>query len=166
MERFLDGEFESTLAPANVEVVALLESEADETALYDRHFAELFERYQRQARTFERAGAMAPTLAARSLSMALAGTDDAHDREFAGAAARYRTAMLTTLNSELAPSGRFNTFDYMRGRDLWEKVPPFDYDVPTARWALSQARGASGRWPRGCGHAIAAAWSVSSMRLE
>ena len=33
MERFLDGEFESTMAPANVEVVALLESEADETAL-------------------------------------------------------------------------------------------------------------------------------------
>ena len=46
MERFLDGEFESTMAPANVEVVALLESEADETALYDRHFAELFERYR------------------------------------------------------------------------------------------------------------------------
>ena len=46
MERFLDGEFESTMAPANVEVVALLESEADETALYDRSFAELFQRYR------------------------------------------------------------------------------------------------------------------------
>jgi len=33
-----------------VEVVALLESEADETALYDRRFAELFERYGRQCR--------------------------------------------------------------------------------------------------------------------
>ena len=138
MERFLDGEFESTMAPSNVEVVALLESEADETALYDRRFTELFQRYQRQARSFERVGAMAPTLAARSLSMALAGTDEAHDREFAAAAARYRTAMLTTLNGELASSGRFNTFDYTRGRDLWEKVPPFDYDVPSARWALSQ----------------------------
>ena len=137
MERFLDGEFESTLAPSNVEVVALLESEADETALYDRRFAELFERYGRQARSFERIGAVAPTLAARSLSMAFAGTDEAHDREFAAAASRYRTAMLTTLNGELASSGRFNTFDYTRGRDLWEKVPPFDYDVPTARWALS-----------------------------
>ena len=46
MERFLDGEFESTMAPSNVEVVALLESEADETALYDRKFAELFQRYR------------------------------------------------------------------------------------------------------------------------
>ena len=70
--------------------------------------------------------------------MALAGTDAAHDREFAAAAARYRAAMLTTLNSELASSGRVNTFDYTRGRDLWEKVPPFDYDVPSARWAVSQ----------------------------
>jgi len=167
MQRFLDGEFESTMAPSNVEVVALLESEADETALYDRRFTELFQRYQRQARSFERVGAIAPTLAARSLSMALAGTDEAHDREFAAAAARYRTAMLTTLNGELASSGRFNTFDYTRGRDLWEKVPPFDYDVPSARWALSQASwSASALVAWLLAISIAAAWSVSSMRLE
>jgi ABC-2 type transport system permease protein len=167
MERFLDGAFESTMAPSNVEVMALLESEADETALYDRRFAELFARYRRQARSVERAGALAPTLAARSLSMALAGTDDAHDREFAAAAARYRAAMLTTLNGELASSGRFNTFDYTRGRDLWARVPPFDYAVPTARWALSQAAwsaSALAAWLVAV--AIAAAWSVSSMRLE
>ena len=167
MERFLDGEFESTMAPANVEVVALLESEADETALYDRRFAELFARHEQQARSYERAGVIAPTLAARTLSMALAGTDDAHDREFAAAAARYRTAMLTTLNSELASSGRLNTFDYTRGRALWEQVPPFDYDVPSAGWAMSQrawSAGVLGAWLLAA--AIAATWSVSSMRLD
>jgi ABC-2 type transport system permease protein len=167
MQRFLDGEFDATMAPANVEVMALLESEADETALYDRRFAELFERYREQADTFERAGLVAPTLAARSLSMALAGTDAAHDREFAAAAARYRAAMLTTLNSELASSGRVNTFDYTRGRDLWEKVPPFDYDVPAAQWALSQtawSAGALAAWL--IATTVAAAWSVASMRLE
>jgi ABC-2 type transport system permease protein len=167
MTRFLDGEFESTMAPANVEVVALLESEADETALYDRRFAELFERYRRQTRSFERVGAIAPTLAARLLSMAFAGTDDAHDREFSAAASNYRAAMLATLNGELASSGRFNTFDYTRGRDLWEKVPPFDYDAPAARWALARAS-----WSAGALAAwlvvvvIAASRSVSSMRLE
>lgn len=167
MERFLDGEFESTMAPANVEVVALLESEAEETALYDRHFAGLFERYERQARAYERAGVVSPTLSARMLSMALAGTDEAHDREFAAAAARYRTAMLTTLNSELAASGRLNTFDYVRGRDLWEKVPPFDYDVPGMRWALSQRAWSVlvlALWLVAV--SAAAVWSVSSMRLE
>lgn len=167
MERFLEGEFASTMAPSNVEVVALLESEADETALYDRKFAELFRRSEQQARSYERAGVIAPTLAARALSMALAGTDDAHDREFAAAAARYRTAMLTTLNGELASSGRFNTFDYTRGRDLWEKVPPFDYDVPSAGWAISQrawSAGVLGAWLLAT--AIAAIFSVSSMRLE
>jgi ABC-2 type transport system permease protein len=167
MERFLDGEFASTMAPSNVEVVALLESEADETALYDRKFKELFARYEQQARSYERAGAIAPTIAARTLSMALAGTDEAHDREFAAAAARYRTAMLTTLNSELASSGRFNTFDYTRGRDLWEKVPAFDYDPPSAGWAISQrawSAGVLGAWLLAA--AIAATWSVSSMRLE
>ena len=75
--------------------------------------------------------------------------------------------MLTTLNGELASSGRFNTFDYTRGRDLWEKVPPFDYDVPSARWAVSQvawSAGALAAWLAAI--ALAAAWSVSSMRLE
>ena len=167
MTRFLDGEFESTMAPANVDVMALLESEADETALYDRRFAELFQRYERQAESYERAGVLAPTLAARALSMAFAGTDEAHDGEFAAAASRYRRAMLATLNGELASSGRFNTFDYTRGRELWEKVPPFDYDVPSARWALSQrawSAGALAAWLAAVG--IAAVWSVSSMRLE
>ena len=167
MQRFLDGEFESAMTPANIEVVALLESEADETALYDRKFAELFERYQRQAKTFERVGAVAPTLAARTLSMAFAGTDEAHDREFAAAASRYRAAMLTTLNGELASSGRFNTFDYTRGRDLWEKVPPFDYDVPSAGWALAERSWSASvlaAWLAAV--SIAAVWSVSSMRLE
>jgi ABC-2 type transport system permease protein len=167
MERFLEGEFESTIAPANIEVVALIESEAEETALYDRHFAALFDRYAQQARIYERAGAIAPTLAARALSMALAGTDELHDRAFAAAAARYRSEMLTTLNNELAGSGRLNTFDYVRGRDLWEKVPPFDYDVPGAAWALARrswSLGALGGWL--AVSLAAAAWSVSAMRVE
>ena len=167
MQRFLDGEFESTLAPANVEVVALLESEADETTLYDRHFSRLAERYAHQTRVYERAGVVAPTLAARVLSMALAGTDDLHDRVFSAAAAHYRTQMLATLNSELAQSGRLNTFDYVRGRDLWEKVPAFDYEVPAASWAVTQrawSMAALGAWFAAIG--AAAAWAVSSMRLE
>ena len=167
MQRFLDGEFDATIAPANIEVVALLESEAEETALYDRHFTMLFDRYSQQAGIYERAGALAPTLAARSLSMALAGTDDLHDRAFAAAAARYRSSMLTTLNSELASSGRLNTFDYVRGRDLWEKVPPFDYDVPGASWAIAQRGWSVAALTTWLIVAIATAiWSVSRMRVE
>ena len=167
MQRFLDGEFESTFAPANVEVVALVESEAAETALYDRHFTSLFERYEQQGRSYERASIVAPTVAARLLSMALAGTDAAHDRLFAAAAAAYRAQMLTTLNSELSQSGRLNTFDYVRGRDLWEQVPPFDYDPPPAAWAVAERWWSAVvllLWLTGVG--VAATWSVASMRLE
>jgi ABC-2 type transport system permease protein len=148
-------------------VVALIESEAEETALYERHFARLFDTYAAQARTYERAALVSPTLAARTLSMALAGTDEAHDREFAAAAARYRSQMLTTLNQELAASGRLNTFDYVRGRELWEQIPPFDYDVPGAAWALAQRRWSAtalAAWLIAA--SAAAAWSVASMRLE
>ena len=167
MERFLAGEFESTMAPANVEVVALLESEAEETALYERHFAELFDRYRDQSRLYERTGAIAPTLAARTLSMALAGTDDAHDRTFAEAAARYRSQMLDTLNTELARSGRLNTFDYVRGRDLWQQVPPFDYDAPGLGQVLTDRAWTVtvlAAWT--IGTLLLAAWSVAAMRVE
>jgi ABC-2 type transport system permease protein len=167
MERFLEGEFESTMAPANVEVVALLDAEAEETALYERKFDELFERYARQSLTFERAGTVAPTLAARALSMAFAGTDESHDRDFAAAASRYRGDMLSVLNGELAESGRFNTFDYTSGRELWEKVPPFDYDAPGAAWALgrrSWSAAVLGGWLIAA--LLAAAWSVKTMSVE
>ena len=167
MQRFLEGEFDSTIAPANIEVVALLESESEETALYDRHFTALFDRYAQQAAIYERAGALAPTLAARTLSMALTGTDELHDRAFAAAAARYRSEMLTTLNSELASSGRLNTFDYVRGRDLWEKVPPFDYDVPAASWAIVQRSWSAAALLGWLIAAVAAAiGSVATMRSE
>jgi ABC-2 type transport system permease protein len=127
----------------------------------------LFQRYDRQARSYERAGVFAPTLAARALSMAFAGTDEMHDAKFAAAASRYRAAMLTSLNGELASSGRFNTFDYTRGRDLWEKVPPFDYDALSAGWALSQRVWSAGALAAWLVAVVAgAAWSVSSMRLE
>ena len=167
MERFLDGEFESTLAPANVEVVALIESEAEETALYDRQFTDLFSTHEAQTGTYEKLAVVSPTLAARMLSTSLAGTDAAHDREFTAAAARYRSQMLTTLNTELAGSGRLNTFDYVRGRDLWEKVPPFDYEVPGAGWAVAEramsAFALAGWLVIAVLGAIA---SVASMRLE
>jgi ABC-2 type transport system permease protein len=75
--------------------------------------------------------------------------------------------MLSTLNGELASSGRFNTFDYVRGRDLWEKVPPFDYDAPAAGWAFGERAWSAAvlaAWLAAV--AVAATWSVSSMRLE
>ena len=166
-DRFLAGEFESTMAPANIEVVALVEAEAEETALYERHFAGLFDRYRRQSEIYERAGSATPTVAARALSMGLAGTDYAHDREFALATARYRSEFLTVLNNELSASSRFNTFDYVRGREFWERIPPFDYDVPRAGWAIAQ-HGWSlvvlAAWLMVS--AFAAAWSVKTLRLD
>ncbi len=166
-ERFLAGAFDAASAPANIEVVALLEAEQEETALYDRHFSRLFDRYERQAQTFERVGTIAPTQAARTLSMALAGTDDAHDRDFVGATSRYRSTFLTALNNELAGSGRWNTFDYLRGRDLWEKVPEFDYDTPSAGWAVTQHWWSAMVLAAWCAVATAGAVAaVMTMRLE
>lgn len=47
-----------------------------------------------------------------------------------------------------------DTWEYTRGRDLWGKVPPFEYHVPGRTWALRhQALGLAllGAWVVGYG---------------
>jgi hypothetical protein len=97
--------------------------------------------YGRQARSFERHrrdGANAR--GALAVDGVRRAPTQAHDREFAaGRIALSHGNAHDVERRARVRSGRFNTFDYTRGRDLWEKVPPFDYDVPTAGWALSNA---------------------------
>lgn len=166
-ERFLAGEFDQRSTPANIEVVALVEAEAEETALYQRHFDALFNAHGRQSAVAERLGSLAPTMAARALSMGLAGTDAAHDRHFMDATSRYRSMFLAALNAELSGSGRWNSFDYMRGRDLWEKIPAFDYDAPDTGWALGQHPWSAAALALWCAAALAASgWAVATMRVD
>jgi len=132
--RFLTGE--DTPLASNPEIVALLESEDDETALYERHFANLFDVHERQSGTYQQLGIVSPMLAIQSLSMSLAATDFDHYRRFLDAANAYRTRFLEILSSELLDYDRYDTFDYTRGRELWERIPEFGFETPGALWAL------------------------------
>ena len=138
-ERFLSGELDLRKGmPSNPEVIALVEAERDETALFDSLFGELFAKFDRQAVVFANAGWFAPRLALQQLSMGLAGTDYATHRRFVEATGRYREEFVQTLNAELTAYGSADTFDYTRGRDLWQRIPDFDYEPPTLAWSLAQ----------------------------
>jgi ABC-2 type transport system permease protein len=141
-ERFLSGELPpDPEMPSNPEVIALVDTERDESDLYDRLFAQLFAAYDRQTRSYERAAWAVPTIAAQTLSMALSGTDYDLHRRFVEATSDYREQFLSLLNDELVAYREVNTFDYTRGRELWERIPEFSFNPPTADDLMRQHRG-------------------------
>lgn len=139
-DRFLNGE-ELPVA-SNPEVVALIDTEADDTELYGRHLAALAARLEQQERTYRSLAWLTPAAAMQVTSMTLAGTDYAHHRHFERAAADYRTTLLRSLNDDLAAFDSWKTFNASGSRALWARIPEFDYTTPDVRWALRQLAGA------------------------
>lgn len=133
-DRFLNGE--ELPAASNPEVVALIDTEADDTELYGRHLDALAERLEQQERVYRRLSWLSPTAAMHVVSMTLAGTDYAHYRDFAQAAAAYRTTLLRSLNDDLAAFDSWKTFNAAGNRALWARIPEFTYTAPTVDWAI------------------------------
>jgi ABC-2 type transport system permease protein len=83
-------------------------------------------------------GIVAPIQAVRFASMALAGTDSAHDRGFAREAEGYRRALVRAMNDDLTRGSKSGDFSYVGDRSTWSRVPEFHYASPPAAWALGQ----------------------------
>lgn len=124
--------------PVNPQGVALEEGEADDTAIYDRHFGALMDIYERQNRLYQAGALVSPLIAVQALSMGLAGTDFAQHRHFSDAAESYRREMVALLNNDITANQKLDAFEYKAGRHLWEQVPPFDYTAPDTAWVLSR----------------------------
>jgi len=119
--------------------ISLQEGEEHGNEVFDRHYGRLFDQYARQNRVFQLAGLVAPMLAVRALSMALAGTDFDHHRDFTIAAESYRRSIQRVMNDDIAVNTKKGQV-YLAGRQLWEKVPAFEYEAQPASWALARAR--------------------------
>lgn len=167
-ERFLADELPSGAGiPSNPEVIALVDAETDETAIYDEHFDRLFAAHDRQTRWYLRFGAIAPSLAIQALSMALSGTDYDHYRRFVEATSLYRRQFVQTLNAELSAYEGINVFDYTGGRELWAKIPEFSYQGPLLRDSLSQYRVSAASlaaWLLAT--VIGLGWATATMRIN
>jgi ABC-2 type transport system permease protein len=122
--------------PFNFAGVALQAGEEYSNRIYDKHFTELWDGYERQGRVQAWGALVAPVLAMRSLSMGMAGTDFAHHRHFATAAEDYRRRMVKLLNDDVAYSPKGEEWNYVADRRMWERVADFEYSSPNAAWAL------------------------------
>lgn len=108
----------------------------------DRHFDALWDSYARQQALQSWAGVLSPTIAVRSLSMGLAGTDFDEHRAFSTAAEAQRRLMQDLISADLiehADGHGEQHFTYRGPRELWARVPPFEYRPASAGVVLGRS---------------------------
>jgi ABC-2 type transport system permease protein len=133
--------------------ISLQEGENHGNEVFDHHYGQLFAQYARQNVVYQLGAIAAPMLAVRSLSMALSGTDFDQHRDFIVAAETYRRGIQRVMNDDIVTHQKPGQV-YLAGRDLWERVPDFNYEAPSTWWVL-----ANQRWSL----VILAAWVIASI---
>ena len=129
--------------PINFRGLQLQRSEEESNVVWDRHFGALWATYERQNTLRRWASFLVPTMAARDLAMAAAGTTVDHHRVFAAEAERYRRRMVRTLNLALANNSRTGQ-QYKADNDLWASIPEFEPPTPSLWWSLRTERLSAG----------------------
>jgi ABC-2 type transport system permease protein len=153
--------------PVNVRGVDYLEREAQADATYDDAYARIWAAFDGQIAVQQRAAVVAPLVAVRSLSMAVAATDVLHHRRFAQAAEGYRRRLVRAMNENLAFRSTAAGIGYQAGPELWASLPPFQYEVPPVGVALAAQRSSAvvlAGWL--LASALALGVAVSRMRLS
>jgi ABC-2 type transport system permease protein len=123
--------------PVNFRAISLQEAEEHGYTIFEKHFGQVFDEFENQNGVYQWGGVVSPLIAVRSISMGLAGTDFAHHRHFTVAAENYRRTIIRSMNDDILVHPTRSGEEYLAGRELWERVPEFQYEAPGAGWALS-----------------------------
>lgn len=126
--------------PVNFEGLRLQAGEEHGNELFDKHFGDLWTAYESQERLHHLFALVSPSLALRSVSMAMAGTDLAHLRDFTHETEIYRRNLNKTMNLNVANHSRMGEYFYFADRKLWESIPAYRYTSPHLRRALDGLR--------------------------
>jgi ABC-2 type transport system permease protein len=103
--------------------------------VYDRHYGDVRQRFERQDRVQDLLSLLSPFQAIKSLSAALAGTDVDYSQDFSAAGEAHRRKMIEILNDDVMHNavGRtsFSTeWGYQATPDLWARIPAFEFVSP------------------------------------
>jgi ABC-2 type transport system permease protein len=123
--------------PVSLDGLRLEESERHGHVVFDRHYGALAETYAAQHQLLRLAGLLSPLVPLQNISMALAGTDLAHQLAFQNAAEAHRRALIHTLNMDMAEHGKGKDFDYLAGPALWKQTRDFRWTPPGLAAALA-----------------------------
>jgi ABC-2 type transport system permease protein len=124
--------------PFNIDGLVMAEGESISSKAYQEHFEDLVSIYKSQNRLSIWAGFLDPYLAVRYLSMGMAGTDYEHFVDFQNAAEQYRFKLAQYLNNLQATKMQYKDKESRLSNTYWKEFPVFHYQLPEAKWAMSQ----------------------------
>jgi ABC-2 type transport system permease protein len=122
--------------PINFSGWSLNKGEEYAAKVYDKHYGLLWQSFENQSRFFNLSSIFAPLLSVKSVSMSMAGTDFAHHRHFATEAEEYRREINKILNEDYMNNSRTGDTAYTANENLWRNMPKFQYELPSAGWAI------------------------------
>lgn len=126
--------------------------------VHARHFDALWQRYRHHQHGLRVAALFSPAIAMRNLSMSLAGTSLAHQRDFEEAAEQYRQAVNAAIDEwDQQHTQGLVSYEERYGFDaLWQRIPPFHYTAPGWRFAMREAA---------LDALLLAAWALAALAL-
>jgi ABC-2 type transport system permease protein len=116
--------------PVSFAGISLDASEKHGEQVFDRRYGELHATEDRQRWIIRAAALVSPLVALQNLSAGLAGTDAAHQRDFAAQAEAHRRTTVAQLNADMTAKAGAEGFDYKADPSLWAKIPTFAYRPP------------------------------------
>ena len=127
--------------PINFDGIAMQLGEDYGDRVWDEHDGALRERLGEQVRVGSLVAVINPFQAIDSVSMALAGTDLAHDLDFRQQAEGYRRRLIAQLNHEHAYGGsRAGERGWTASADFYAGLAAFDYRPPEVAAGLRHRR--------------------------
>lgn len=117
--------------PVDFAGISLQASEEYAAKVFDYFFGELWTTYRSQDRVHRLTSWASPLMAARTVSMELAGTGLESHRRFAAAAEEHRREFVKYLNDDMTNNAAGQSFSYAADRAVWAGAPPFEYEPPT-----------------------------------
>ena len=125
--------------PVNWSGIAMQAGEEYTDKVYDQEFTTVENIFKKQNRLSEWSSFINPYQAIRHLSMAFAGTDYDHHVAFAKGAENYRRAFVKKLNKDMEVNHKPGIAygDYNVGKEMWDSIEPFNYQLPNVSGILS-----------------------------
>ena len=124
--------------PVNFAGIQLDAAEAHGNEVFDRAYGKLHAHEDRQRTWMRIASLLSPMSALQNVSAGLAGTDTAHQREFAAQAEAHRRLTVGLLNADMTRNAGRADFEYKADPLLWTTIPEFEYRSPSW-WTKARA---------------------------
>jgi ABC-2 type transport system permease protein len=126
--------------PIAFEGIELQVDEEVKYPLFEDHYGAFFDKLRQQNRFYQFGTLIAPITGLQLASMALAGNDLEQHRDFILQGEANRRVIHTMINDFMVKHSVRNAegdWEIEAGRELWQRIPPFEYRPPAWRTVLA-----------------------------